>query len=353
MRLRTALESRLATPLSRPDAHRVRGPLPANPHRLARDDGHRQRHDDHRHRPARRIGDRPPDDLPRDAGGGPRHPVCRLHRDPGGPSLPPLEIPTRSRSRRSRSERRSRGRSRLSGRPRPRSRRRRRVTRTRESQPANAAAVTAAVPGGEGAIPDALRTLPTTPILALLAFVTAGALGAGHALTPGTARPSWPRTSSARGDAAPRPGSWRRRSRCRTRSGSSGSRWSSSRRKRRCPGPRRPGGAGRRRTDDPRHRRLDAAHRGAPWVAARRQATSTQHAGHDHAHEHGVHAHDHPDHTHEHARRRAGPGGGRPRAQPRRRPAPPRAGRRVDHHLALAVHPRSRGRPHPVDRTRC
>jgi len=44
---------------------------------------------------------------------------------------------------------------------------------------------TGAVPGGEGAIPDILRSLPVTPALALLAFATAVLLGAGHALTPG------------------------------------------------------------------------------------------------------------------------------------------------------------------------
>ena len=41
------------------------------------------------------------------------------------------------------------------------------------------------MPGGEGAIPDILRSLPVTPALALLAFATAAVLGAGHALTPG------------------------------------------------------------------------------------------------------------------------------------------------------------------------
>ena len=50
---------------------------------------------------------------------------------------------------------------------------------------AEAAAQPAALPGGEGAIPDVLRTVPVTPILALLAFATAAFLGAGHALTPG------------------------------------------------------------------------------------------------------------------------------------------------------------------------
>ena len=51
--------------------------------------------------------------------------------------------------------------------------------------PAKAEAQAAALPGGEGAIPDVLRTVPVTPILALLAFATAAFLGAGHALTPG------------------------------------------------------------------------------------------------------------------------------------------------------------------------
>ena len=51
--------------------------------------------------------------------------------------------------------------------------------------PAKADAQAAALPGGEGAIPDVLRTLPVTPLLALLAFATAAFLGAGHALTPG------------------------------------------------------------------------------------------------------------------------------------------------------------------------
>jgi nickel/cobalt transporter (NicO) family protein len=51
--------------------------------------------------------------------------------------------------------------------------------------PAKAAAKSGTVPGGEGAIPDVLRSLPVTPALALLAFATAAFLGAGHALTPG------------------------------------------------------------------------------------------------------------------------------------------------------------------------
>jgi nickel/cobalt transporter (NicO) family protein len=51
--------------------------------------------------------------------------------------------------------------------------------------PAKADAQAAALPGGEGAIPDVLRTLPVTPVLALLAFATAAFLGAGHAVTPG------------------------------------------------------------------------------------------------------------------------------------------------------------------------
>jgi len=51
--------------------------------------------------------------------------------------------------------------------------------------PRSEAAPAAALPGGEGAIPDILRTLPVTPALALVAFVTAMLLGAGHAVTPG------------------------------------------------------------------------------------------------------------------------------------------------------------------------
>jgi nickel/cobalt exporter len=51
--------------------------------------------------------------------------------------------------------------------------------------PAAGSSGTGAVPGGEGAIPDILRSLPVTPALALLAFATAAFLGAGHALTPG------------------------------------------------------------------------------------------------------------------------------------------------------------------------
>jgi ABC-type nickel/cobalt efflux system permease component RcnA len=54
-----------------------------------------------------------------------------------------------------------------------------------EPTPAKAVAQPATQPGGEGAIPEVLRTLPVTPALALLAFATAIALGAGHALTPG------------------------------------------------------------------------------------------------------------------------------------------------------------------------
>ena len=53
--------------------------------------------------------------------------------------------------------------------------------------PASAASTStsAAVPGGEGSIPDALRSAPATPLIALVALLTAAALGAGHALTPG------------------------------------------------------------------------------------------------------------------------------------------------------------------------
>ena len=44
---------------------------------------------------------------------------------------------------------------------------------------------TTTVPGGEGSIPEVLRSAPATPLIALIALLTAGVLGAGHALTPG------------------------------------------------------------------------------------------------------------------------------------------------------------------------
>jgi nickel/cobalt exporter len=43
----------------------------------------------------------------------------------------------------------------------------------------------AAVPGGEGPIPDILATLPVSPAVALVSLLTAALLGVGHALTPG------------------------------------------------------------------------------------------------------------------------------------------------------------------------
>jgi ABC-type nickel/cobalt efflux system permease component RcnA len=48
-----------------------------------------------------------------------------------------------------------------------------------------APAVGAAVPGGADALPSILRQAPLSPILALVAFMTAVLLGAGHAVTPG------------------------------------------------------------------------------------------------------------------------------------------------------------------------
>jgi ABC-type nickel/cobalt efflux system permease component RcnA len=42
-----------------------------------------------------------------------------------------------------------------------------------------------AVPGGEGPIPEILRSSPITPAIALIALFTAALLGAGHAVTPG------------------------------------------------------------------------------------------------------------------------------------------------------------------------
>ncbi len=40
-------------------------------------------------------------------------------------------------------------------------------------------------PSGESSIPEVLRSAPATPPIALIGFLTAGVLGAGHALTPG------------------------------------------------------------------------------------------------------------------------------------------------------------------------
>ena len=44
---------------------------------------------------------------------------------------------------------------------------------------------TTTVPSGESSIPEVLRSAPATPLIALIALLTAGVLGAGHALTPG------------------------------------------------------------------------------------------------------------------------------------------------------------------------
>ena len=51
--------------------------------------------------------------------------------------------------------------------------------------PVAAAKADAQVPGGDASISDVLRNAPTTPLLALIALLTAAALGMGHALTPG------------------------------------------------------------------------------------------------------------------------------------------------------------------------
>ncbi len=45
--------------------------------------------------------------------------------------------------------------------------------------------VGAATPSGEASIPDVLRAAPATPLIGLIALLTAAVLGAGHALTPG------------------------------------------------------------------------------------------------------------------------------------------------------------------------
>ena len=50
---------------------------------------------------------------------------------------------------------------------------------------ATAPTLQSAVPGGEGPIPDILRSSPITPAIALIALLTAALLGAGHAVTPG------------------------------------------------------------------------------------------------------------------------------------------------------------------------
>ena len=44
---------------------------------------------------------------------------------------------------------------------------------------------TTTVPSGESSIPEVLRSAPATPLIALIALLTAGVLGAGHAVTPG------------------------------------------------------------------------------------------------------------------------------------------------------------------------
>ena len=53
------------------------------------------------------------------------------------------------------------------------------------SAPAVPTSVGAATPSGEASIPDILRTAPATPLIGLIALLTAAVLGAGHALTPG------------------------------------------------------------------------------------------------------------------------------------------------------------------------
>ena len=56
----------------------------------------------------------------------------------------------------------------------------------------------AAVPGGVGGeIPALFQTPDLTPFVLLISLATAAALGAGHALTPGHGKPSWPPIWSA------------------------------------------------------------------------------------------------------------------------------------------------------------
>ena len=153
---------------------------------------------------------------------------------PGGPCSPRSTSPTRTRSSPSSSP----------GRPRRRARRRHLSPSlatlavcfgSASTAPAAGVATsgssgTGAVPGGEGAIPDILRSLPVTPALALLAFATAVLLGAGHALTPGHGKTLMAAyLVGTRGTPRHALGLGRRGVACRTRSGSWGSPRSSSR----------------------------------------------------------------------------------------------------------------------------
>ena len=53
------------------------------------------------------------------------------------------------------------------------------------SAAASVVSSTTTVPSGESTIPEVLRSAPATPLIALIALLTAGVLGAGHAVTPG------------------------------------------------------------------------------------------------------------------------------------------------------------------------
>ena len=222
------------------------------------------------------------------------------------------------------------------------------------SSVSSAASSTASVPGGEGAIPDILRSAPATPILALVALLTAAALGRrprAHARPRQDPHGRVPRRDAR--DATPRGG---------PRDG-----------RERLAHARHPrAGAGRRSRPSPRSP-PDLVVRVAPLVAAvsivviggwmlmtevrrgiaARRATRDAH-DHEHEHAHGAgheHAHDaeheHPhahDHDAEHAMRittasSTATAASRHRHVPRGR---------LDDQLALPVRPRSRRRPRPV-----
>ena len=93
---------------------------------------------------------------------------------PGGPSLPPLDIPDAA-------PLPGQGDIAVPSRePAP-------AAPTGVSAPAAANVVTGTVPGGvtSGDLPSIFRTADVTPVVLLVSLLTAAALGAGHALTPG------------------------------------------------------------------------------------------------------------------------------------------------------------------------
>ena len=229
-------------------------------------------------RRARRAADRVPDRL----AGAPDVRRCRSRPRPGGPALAPLDVPDAEpvgpidvlRPAGVRGGRRSAPVDLPST-----------VAATGSVPVASSVASsvvpsTTTVPGGESSIPDVLRSAPATPLLALIALLTAGVLGAGHAAdararqdadgglsrghprhaaTRRGARPGGERVAHA-GD--PRAGGRRARGRVDAAAG-----------------PRRPHRAARGRDIDRARRRLDAAHRGPARRGGPRSAVHA-HAGH-------------------------------------------------------------------------